>query len=76
MSESFIPQVLPPVQPAVATASEQENSPAQPLGAGNDWMPNDNDLLPSFGAGRARELLIWLANLELRLTPYNEISPA
>lgn len=42
----------------------------------NDWQPNEEDLIPSFGVERARELLMWLINLELRLPPYSEVSPA
>lgn len=42
----------------------------------NDWQPNEEDLIPSFGVERARELLLWLINLELRLPPYSEVSPA
>lgn len=41
-----------------------------------DWQPNEEDLIPGFGVERARELLIWLINLELRLPPYSEVSPA
>lgn len=41
-----------------------------------DWQAEESDLLPSFGVERARELLMWLINLELRLPPYTEVSPA
>ncbi len=41
-----------------------------------DWQPEESDLLPSLGVERARELLMWLINLELRLPPYTEVSPA
>jgi len=42
----------------------------------SDFQPSESDLLPGFGVGRARELLLWLVNLELRLPPYTEASPA
>lgn len=41
-----------------------------------DWQPHESDLLPGFGVERARELLVWLINLEIRLPPYAEVSPA
>ncbi len=41
-----------------------------------DWQPEETDLVPSLGVERARELLMWLINLELRLPPYTEVSPA
>jgi hypothetical protein len=41
-----------------------------------DWQPEETDLLPSFGVERARELILWLINLELRLAPYTEVLPA
>ncbi len=41
-----------------------------------DWQAEETDLLPSLGVERARELLMWLINLELRLPPYSEVSPA
>lgn len=42
----------------------------------SDWQPHESDLLPGFGVERARELLVWLINLEIRLPPYTEVSPA
>ncbi len=53
-----------------------EPTDVQQVQTHNDWQPNEEDLIPSFGVERARELLMWLINLELRLPPYSEVSPA
>ncbi|MCC7528027.1 MAG: hypothetical protein IT342_05865 [Candidatus Melainabacteria bacterium] len=91
MSEIFVPtstyssyiQAAPPggsqpvkTSPEVQLESEpiMDAEPAFPAVA--DWQPEETDLLPSFGVERARELLMWLINLELRLAPYTEVSPA
>ncbi len=65
-------QTSPEVQLESEPIADAE--PAFPAVA--DWQPEDTDLLPSFGVERARELILWLINLELRLAPYTEVSPA
>lgn len=54
-------------------AKESSDTPA---GSAADSQLNDNDLVPGFGVERARELIMWLINLELRLPPYTEVSHA
>lgn len=65
-------QASPQVQLEQKPAADSEA--ASPLLI--DWQPEETDLLPSLGVERARELLMWLINLELRLPPYTEVSPA
>ena len=65
-------QTSPEVQFEPKPLPETEQAPPSVV----DWQPEETDLLPSFGVERARELLMWLINLELRLAPYTEVSPA
>lgn len=91
MTEPFVPTstYLPYTAAAVAGVSQpvqtspegqfesepiMDAEPAFPAVA--DWQPEETDLLPSFGVERARELILWLINLELRLAPYTEVLPA
>jgi len=69
-----VPGVHQPVQasPEVQPAADSPTAPPSVI----DWQPEETDLLPSLGVERARELLMWLINLELRLPPYTEVSPA
>jgi hypothetical protein len=65
-------QASPEVQLGPKPLMEAEQTPPSVV----DWQPEETDLLPSFGVERARELLMWLINLEMRLPPYSEVSPA
>ncbi|GEM_PF-4506518 len=72
--------VSPVTESEVMTADQIDFQPTESpssahIGHG-EWQANESDLLPSFGVERARELLMWLINLELRLPPYTEVSPA
>lgn len=70
--------VSQPVQTSKAVQLESEPTAEAELAAPTvvDWQAGETDLLPSFGVERARELIMWLINLELRLAPYTEVSPA
>lgn len=87
MSEPFVsnasvyaPYVAAAVSQPPATSPDLQFEPVKeceqspPVAA--DWQTEETELLPSFGVERARELLMWLVNLELRLPPYSEVSPA
>ena len=63
-------------QPPVSADELISFSPEETDVAALDWQPDDSALFPNFGVDRARELLMWLINLELRLPPYSEVSPA
>jgi len=90
LTEYFVSNALPyspHIQAAVADISPGAQAPGpvtEPIPADSpdiaappaDWQPDETALLPSFGVERARELLMWLINLELRLPPYSEVSPA
>lgn len=80
----YAPSIAAAVSQAGADISSEEESKQKPARESfepspnnvTDWQPNESDLLPGFGVGRARELIQWLINLELRLPPYTEVSPA
>jgi len=63
------------IQPAIESEQisfgPEENEASSP-----DWQPDESALFPNFGVERARELLMWLINLEMRLPPYSEVKPA
>ncbi|MBA3855728.1 MAG: hypothetical protein C0507_02350 [Cyanobacteria bacterium PR.3.49] len=65
-------ETQPPVNAdeTISFSPEEMDAPAL------DWQPDDSALFPNFGVDRARELLMWLINLELRLPPYSEVSAA
>lgn len=69
-------------QPGAGTSVDSQGQgqfdfrPSHEQIAQSDWQPHESDLLPGFGVERARELLVWLINLEIRLPPYTEVSPA
>lgn len=71
MSETIFSSALP-----YSTGVAAANAVGTSLDFDFDFQPSESDLLPGFGVERARELLLWLVNLELRLPPYTEASPA
>lgn len=86
MTESFSANASPYLTHAAAACTstnsvppvtgEIDFQPGDELISQSDWQPHESDLLPGFGVERARELLMWLINLEIRLPPYTEVSPA
>lgn len=91
MTEPFVSNATSFVQSAAAAAGiSAEDQPTQPAvseeqisfspeesdATALDWHPDESSLFPNFGVERARELLLWLINLEMRLPPYSEVSPA
>ena len=76
----YVPYVAAAVSQPTLTSPEVELEPVKECEQAPptvlDWQAEETELLPSFGVERARELLMWLINLELRLPPYSEVSPA
>jgi len=92
LTEPFVSNPTPFVQSSACAAAgiAQPNSCDAPAGSEEqisfrpdetdaaplEWQPDESALFPNFGVDRARELLMWLINLEMRLPPYSEVSPA